>query len=70
MLYLHLFFEVGNLQRVMPVFNIFLSLLLLDQTPTPTRFLRNCEEEGLFQDLENPFDQVCNDRFDLFLTLT
>lgn len=28
-----------------------------DQTPTPTRFLRNCEEEGLFQDLDNPFDQ-------------
>ena len=30
-----------------------------DQTPTPTRFLRNCEEEGLFVDLDNPFDQVC-----------
>ena len=28
-----------------------------DQTPTPTRFLRNCEEAGLFQELENPFDQ-------------
>lgn len=32
--------------------------MLLDQTPTPTRFLRNCEESGLFQELEdNPFDQ-------------
>lgn len=32
--------------------------LLIDQTPTPTRFLRNCEENGLFQELEtNPFDQ-------------
>ncbi len=33
---------------------------LIDQTPTPTRFLRNCEESGLFQELEeaaNPFDQ-------------
>ena len=33
-------------------------ILFADQTPTPTRFLRNCEEEGLFEDLENPFDQV------------
>lgn len=32
-------------------------LSVADQTPTPTRFLRNCEEVGLFQDLENPFDQ-------------
>lgn len=31
--------------------------LVVDQTPTPTRFLRNCEEAGLFQELENPFDQ-------------
>ncbi len=31
--------------------------LPLDQTPTPTRFLRNCEEAGLFQELGNPFDQ-------------
>ncbi|XP_032239798.1 cyclic AMP-dependent transcription factor ATF-2 [Nematostella vectensis] len=30
---------------------------LADQTPTPTRFLKNLEEEGLFEDLENPFDQ-------------
>ncbi|XP_019849658.1 PREDICTED: cyclic AMP-dependent transcription factor ATF-2-like isoform X2 [Amphimedon queenslandica] len=30
---------------------------LIDQTPTPTRFLRNCEEAGLFQELEaNPFE--------------
>lgn len=30
----------------------------VDQTPTPTRFLRNCEEAGLFQELEdNPFDE-------------
>ncbi|XP_031556775.1 cyclic AMP-dependent transcription factor ATF-2-like [Actinia tenebrosa] len=32
-------------------------LQLADQTPTPTRFLENLEKEGLFQDLENPFDQ-------------
>lgn len=33
---------------------------LADQTPTPTRFIRNCEEVGLFQDLqhENPFDET------------
>ncbi|XP_052757114.1 uncharacterized protein LOC113516490 isoform X2 [Galleria mellonella] len=32
----------------------------VDQTPTPTRFIRNCEEVGLFLDLqseENPFDE-------------
>jgi hypothetical protein len=30
-----------------------------DQTPTPTRFIRNCEEVGLFQDLQNvnPFEE-------------
>ncbi|CAH0550401.1 unnamed protein product [Brassicogethes aeneus] len=33
---------------------------LADQTPTPTRFLRNCDEVGLFQDLQivNPFDEL------------
>ena len=33
--------------------------ILADQTPTPTRFIRNCEEVGLFQDLQsvNPFDE-------------
>lgn len=32
---------------------------VVDQTPTPTRFIRNCEEVGLFQDLQNvnPFDE-------------
>ncbi|XP_033107400.1 cyclic AMP-dependent transcription factor ATF-2-like isoform X2 [Anneissia japonica] len=30
--------------------------IIADQTPTPTRFLKNCEEVGLFNDLENPFD--------------
>lgn len=32
----------------------------VDETPTPTRFIRNCEEVGLFQDLQNvnPFDEV------------
>jgi len=30
-----------------------------DETPTPTRFFQNCEEVGLFQDLQsvNPFDE-------------
>lgn len=32
---------------------------LADETPTPIRFIRNCEEVGLFQDLQhvNPFDE-------------
>jgi len=32
---------------------------IADETPTPTRFIRNCEEVGLFQDLQhvNPFDE-------------
>lgn len=31
-----------------------------DETPTPTRFIRNCEAIGLFQDLQNvnPFDET------------
>lgn len=30
-----------------------------DQTPTPTKFLKNCDEIGLFQDLsKNPFDEA------------
>ncbi|XKL65703.1 hypothetical protein PGB90_009123 [Kerria lacca] len=30
-----------------------------DETPTPTRFIRNCDEVGLFQDLQhNPFDET------------
>ncbi|KAF7277899.1 hypothetical protein GWI33_009151 [Rhynchophorus ferrugineus] len=31
-----------------------------DETPTPTRLIRNCEEVGLFQDLQivNPFDEI------------
>lgn len=35
-------------------------MCLLDQTPTPTRFIRNCEEVGLFQDLQNvnPFEET------------
>ena len=39
------------------------SFIFIDQTPTPTRFLRNCDEEGLFEELgenvDNPFDRVC-----------
>ncbi|XP_011168862.1 cyclic AMP-dependent transcription factor ATF-7 isoform X2 [Solenopsis invicta] len=33
----------------------------VDQTPTPTRFFKNCEEVGLFQDLQNvvnPFEET------------
>lgn len=37
-----------------------MDLLILDETPTPTRFIRNCEEVGLFQDLQNvnPFEET------------
>ncbi|KAK7092523.1 cyclic AMP-dependent transcription factor ATF-7-like isoform X2 [Littorina saxatilis] len=32
---------------------------ILDQTPTPTKFLKNCEEMGLFQELnKNPFEEA------------
>lgn len=30
---------------------------LTDQTPTPTRFLQNCEEVGLFKEIEEEFLQ-------------
>ncbi|KAK2187359.1 hypothetical protein NP493_168g01024 [Ridgeia piscesae] len=34
-------------------------LTFADQTPTPTRFLRNCEEIGLFSELKsNPFEEA------------
>ena len=30
-----------------------------DQTPTPSKFLRNCEEMGLFHELsKNPFEEA------------
>uniref|UniRef100_A0A8D3E5D7 Cyclic AMP-dependent transcription factor ATF-2 n=1 Tax=Scophthalmus maximus TaxID=52904 RepID=A0A8D3E5D7_SCOMX len=32
------------------------SVIVADQTPTPTRFLKNCEEVGLFNELTSPFD--------------
>ncbi|KAI4805563.1 hypothetical protein KUCAC02_010167 [Chaenocephalus aceratus] len=32
------------------------SVNIADQTPTPTRFLKNCEEVGLFNELASPFD--------------
>uniref|UniRef100_A0A3Q2Y5I7 Cyclic AMP-dependent transcription factor ATF-7 n=1 Tax=Hippocampus comes TaxID=109280 RepID=A0A3Q2Y5I7_HIPCM len=37
------------------------SVIIADQTPTPTRFLKNCEEVGLFNDLANSFEQDDND---------
>ena len=30
--------------------------VIADQTPTPTRFLKNCEEVGLFNELASPFE--------------
>lgn len=35
-----------------------LRALLPDQTPTPTRFLQNCEEVGLFKEIEEEFLQA------------
>uniref|UniRef100_A0A1A8NHH5 Activating transcription factor 2 n=1 Tax=Nothobranchius pienaari TaxID=704102 RepID=A0A1A8NHH5_9TELE len=32
------------------------NIIIADQTPTPTRFLKNCEEVGLFIELASPFD--------------
>ncbi|XP_064644071.1 cyclic AMP-dependent transcription factor ATF-7-like isoform X2 [Lineus longissimus] len=35
------------------------SSLFVDQTPTPTKFLRNCDEIGLFHELsKNPFEEA------------
>lgn len=36
------------------------STFVADQTPTPTRLIKNCEEVGLFEDLKdvNPFDET------------
>lgn len=36
---------------------IFVRCLFPDQTPTPTRFLKNCEEVGLFNELASSFEQ-------------
>ncbi|KAA0707161.1 Cyclic AMP-dependent transcription factor ATF-7 [Triplophysa tibetana] len=33
------------------------SVIIADQTPTPTRFLKNCEEVGLFNELGSSFEQ-------------
>lgn len=36
------------------------NIFVADQTPTPTRLIKNCEEVGLFEDLRhvNPFDET------------
>lgn len=36
---------------------VVMALFSSDQTPTPTRFLKNCEEVGLFNELASSFDQ-------------
>ncbi|XP_066521607.1 cyclic AMP-dependent transcription factor ATF-7b isoform X3 [Hoplias malabaricus] len=33
------------------------TVIIADQTPTPTRFLKNCEEVGLFSELDGSFEQ-------------
>ncbi|XP_063065438.1 cyclic AMP-dependent transcription factor ATF-7a isoform X1 [Engraulis encrasicolus] len=33
------------------------SVIIADQTPTPTRFLKNCDEVGLFNDIASSFEQ-------------
>ncbi|XP_067384242.1 cyclic AMP-dependent transcription factor ATF-7a isoform X3 [Channa argus] len=40
-----------------PTFCVQCSWLWTDQTPTPTRFLKNCEEVGLFNELASSFEQ-------------
>lgn len=37
---------------------VYLHVTLPDQTPTPTRFLQNCEEVGLFKEIEEEFLQA------------
>lgn len=41
-----------------PLFCFHLDAMTLDQTPTPTRFLQNCEEVGLFKEIEKEFLQA------------
>lgn len=45
-------------QRQNVILHEFMALLsaVADQTPTPTRFLKNCEEVGLFNELTSPFE--------------
>ncbi|XP_074652088.1 cyclic AMP-dependent transcription factor ATF-2-like [Tubulanus polymorphus] len=39
--------------------NTITNVYVADQTPTPTKFLKNCEEIGLFQELsKNPFEEA------------
>ncbi|KAG8002711.1 Cyclic AMP-dependent transcription factor ATF-7 [Nibea albiflora] len=38
------------------------SVIIADQTPTPTRFLKNCEEVGLFNELASSFEQDDDDK--------
>ncbi|XP_055022450.1 cyclic AMP-dependent transcription factor ATF-7a isoform X2 [Boleophthalmus pectinirostris] len=38
------------------------SVIIADQTPTPTRFLKNCEEVGLFNELASSFDHDEDDK--------
>uniref|UniRef100_A0A8C2ZVV1 Cyclic AMP-dependent transcription factor ATF-7 n=1 Tax=Cyclopterus lumpus TaxID=8103 RepID=A0A8C2ZVV1_CYCLU len=38
------------------------SVIIADQTPTPTRFLKNCEEVGLFNELASSFEQDEDDK--------
>ncbi|XP_063284517.1 cyclic AMP-dependent transcription factor ATF-7-like isoform X1 [Pelobates fuscus] len=44
------------------------SVIIADQTPTPTRFLKNCEEVGLFNEIassfEHDFKKVADDEDD------
>lgn len=46
---------------------VYLLIFFADQTPTPTRFIRNCEEVGLFQDLQNvnPFEETFRNAIEL-----
>lgn len=45
---------IARLHRLCLILRV---LLLADQTPTPTRFLQNCEEVGLFKEIEEEFLQ-------------
>ncbi|XP_072306133.1 cyclic AMP-dependent transcription factor ATF-7a isoform X4 [Eucyclogobius newberryi] len=38
------------------------SVIIADQTPTPTRFLKNCEEVGLFNELASSFNHDDDDK--------
>lgn len=54
---MNVYFKKTNKNSLLFV-SVYLYVMLTDQTPTPTRFLQNCEEVGLFKEIEEEFLQA------------